>query len=129
MYDSKGTKQWDINIHTSLQWQEVHLTLGTWMMMMMMMMMTTVMEDQTILAQTMGKTTVITHRTIIVGMVEMVDEHHQVTVEDQETHQGITIENHAVTQCLHPLPIGTVPQEYTKQQRTIGIRCTSVYTL
>jgi hypothetical protein len=37
-------KQWDINTHTSLQWQEVHLTLGT-QMMMMMMTMTTVMED------------------------------------------------------------------------------------
>jgi hypothetical protein len=95
VYDSEDMKQWDINTHTSLQWQEVHPTLGT-RMMMMMMMMTTVMEDQTILAQTMGKTTVITHRTIIVEMVEMVDDHHQVTVEDRETHQGITVENHAV---------------------------------
>jgi hypothetical protein len=125
VYDSEDMKQWDINTHTSLQWQEVHPTLGT----RMMMMMTTVMEDRTILAQTMGKTTVITHRTIIVEMVEMVDDHHRVTVEDRETHQGITIENHVVIRCPHPLPIGTVPQGYTRQQRTIGIRCTSVYTL
>jgi hypothetical protein len=87
-------KQWDINTHTSLQWQEVHPTLGTWMMMMTM---TTVMEDRTILAQTMGKTTITTHQTIIVEVVEIVDEHHQVMVEDRETHQGITVENHVVT--------------------------------
>jgi hypothetical protein len=93
VYDSEDMKQWDINTHTLLQWQEVHLTLGT---RMMMMMMTMVMEDRTILAQTMGKTTVITHRTIIVEMVEMVDDHHRVMVEDWETHQRITIENHAV---------------------------------
>jgi hypothetical protein len=96
---------------------------------MMMMTMTTVIEDRTIPAQTMEETTVTTHQTIIVEVVEMVDEYHQVTVEDWETHQGITIENHVVTQCLHLLPISTVPQKYTKQQRTIGIQCMSAYTL
>jgi hypothetical protein len=69
----------------------------------------------------MGETTITTYQTIIVEVVEMVNEHHQATLEDWETHQGITVEDHVVTQCLHLLPIGTVPQEYTKQQRTIGI--------
>jgi hypothetical protein len=49
----------------------------------------------------MGETTITTYQTIIVEVVEMVDEHHQAIVEDWETHQGITVEDHAVTQCLH----------------------------